>query len=247
MTLEEMPREAGTAIQAAKDALLDKPDDSSVLHTKLTSAPPKIVKAQGNYLTTSDGLEIFDATGGAAVACIGHNQPRVKKAIMDQLDEVAYCYSPFFTTSASEKLAKFLTDSTQGVMSKVFIVSSGTEAVEAALKMARQYFTELPEPQLQRTRFIARHQSYHGNTLGALSVGSHKARKTMYMPILSDNVSHVSPCYAYRGQKDGEGVESYVKRLVDELEAKFQAVGPGNVCAFIAETMSGMVRSSQAS
>lgn len=127
-------------------------------------------------------------------------------------------------------------------MSKVFIVSSGTEAVEAALKMARQYFTELPVPEMQRTRFIARHQSYHGNTLGALSVGSHKARKAIYMPILAGNVSHVSPCYSYRGMREGEGEEGYVRRLAEELEAEFQAVGPGNVCAFIAETMSGMVR-----
>lgn len=237
MTLEELPVQTdSTAVVVS-----EKQDISSVLHTKLSSVPARIVKAQGNYLTTSTGLQIFDATGGAAVACIGHNQTRVKKAIMDQLDEVSYCYSPFFTTAASEKLAKILTDSTQGAMSKVFIVSSGTEAVEAALKMARQYFTELPEPQMQRTRFISRHQSYHGNTLGALSVGSHKARKAIYMPLLSDNVSHVSPCYAYRDQRSGETDAEYVGRLADELEAEFQAVGPGNVCAFIAETMAGMV------
>lgn len=241
MTLEELPQQAEMPIPAATAALLEKQDASSVLHSKLTSAPPRIVRAQGNYFTTSTGLSIFDATGGAAVACIGHNQPRVKKAIMDQLDEVAYCYSPFFTTSASEKLARMLADSTNGEMSKVFIVSSGTEAVEAALKMARQYFTELPEPQMQRTRFISRYQSYHGNTLGALSVGNHKARKAIYMPLLAENISHVSPCYAYRHRRDTESDAEYVGRLADELEAEFQAVGPQSVCGFIAETMSGMV------
>jgi len=117
----------------------------------------------------------------------------------------------------------------------------GTEAVEAALKIARQYFLELPEKQPKRTRFIARRQSYHGNTLGSLSVGGHVGRKQMYNPILSTNTSHVSPCYPYRGQNDGESDEAYVSRLARELEDEFQAVGPETVCAFVAETVAGTV------
>lgn len=98
---------------------------SSVLHASLATSPPKIVSAKGNYLKTSDGRNIFDATGGAAVACIGHNHPRVKRAITEQLDAVAYCFSPWFTTGAYERLANFLTESTGGVMEKVFVVGSG--------------------------------------------------------------------------------------------------------------------------
>ncbi|EXJ96363.1 hypothetical protein A1O1_01489 [Capronia coronata CBS 617.96] len=205
------------------------------LHTKI----PNVVNSKGNYLYTDDGLEILDATGGAAVACIGHNNPRVKAAIVDQLDKIEYCYSQFFTTPPVEKLSRYLTESTGGLMSRVFIVSSGTEAIEAAIKMARQYFTELPEPQLQRIRFIARKQSYHGNTMGALGTGSHVARRAIYEPMLSPHVSHVSACYPYRGKNDSESDASYVARLAQELEDEFQRVGPDTVCAFVAETVAG--------
>ncbi|KAL4971426.1 pyridoxal phosphate-dependent transferase [Aspergillus desertorum] len=211
----------------------------SVLYAKIDTRPPEVVRSKGNYVYTSDGRTILDASGGAAVACLGHNDPRVKEAIMAQLDQTAYVYSPFFTVPAAEDIATFLTESTGRKMSKVFIVSSGTEAIEAALKMARQYFIELPEPQLQRTRFIARRQSYHGNTLGSLAAGGHKARRAVFEPLLTRSTSHVSPCYPYRDMADGESNEDYVSRLAEELENEFQRVGPNTVCAFIAETMSG--------
>ncbi|KAM0347600.1 hypothetical protein ACHAPU_004612 [Fusarium lateritium] len=211
----------------------------STLHARLDSPPPRIVKSQGCWLETQEGHRILDASSGAAVVSIGHNESRVKNAIAAQLDQVAYCYNPFFTTEAAENISSFLTESTNGAMSKVFIVSSGTEAVEAALKIARQYFTELSTPQTSRTKFIARRQSYHGNTLGALSVGGHKARRGVYEPILTTNVSHVSPCYPYREMKAGETEQQYVDRLAQELEDEFQRIGPDTVCAFIAETVSG--------
>lgn len=239
------PPQLGTTAQAAATTTTQhdqQPESSSsVLHASLSRTPPKIISAQGNYLTTSTGTRILDATGGAAVACIGHNNARVKKAILSQLDAVGYCYSPFFTTSASENLASYLTESTHGHMSKVFIVSSGTEAVEAALKLARQYFVEIEGPKTQRCRFISREQSYHGNTLGSLSVGGHKARKAIYSPLLPENVSHVSPCYPYRGMREGETEEEYVQRLKEELEGEFERVGGNKVIAFVAETMSGLV------
>ncbi|KAL4887252.1 pyridoxal phosphate-dependent transferase [Aspergillus karnatakaensis] len=211
----------------------------SVLYTKIDAPPPEIIRSEGNYLETNDGRRIFDASGGAAVACLGHNDARVKEAIIAQLDKTAYVYSPFFTVPAAEEIATFLTESTNGAMSRVFIVSSGTEAIEAALKLARQYFTELPQPQLQRTRFIARRQSYHGNTLGSLAAGGHKARRAIYEPILAQNTSHVSPCYPYRDMWRDESEEEYVARLAQELENEFQRVGPETVCAFVAETMAG--------
>lgn len=237
-----VPSQLGTTAQAVASLKPEEPkqDTSSILHSKISVAPPKIVKAQGNNLITSDGISIFDATGGAAVACLGHGHPRVKAAITAQLDSVAYCYAPFFSTQASEDLASHLTATTGGEMSKVFIVSSGTEAIEAALKLCRQYFLELEGPSTARKNFIARNQSYHGNTLGALAVGGHKARKAIYEPILSTNVSHVSPCYPYRGKQDNESDEKYVQRLASELEAEFQRLGPDTVCAFVMETMPGL-------
>ncbi|PYH42874.1 PLP-dependent transferase [Aspergillus saccharolyticus JOP 1030-1] len=210
---------------------------SSILYPKINVPPSQIVASHGHYLTTDDGREIFDATGGAAVAALGHNHPAIKNAIIQQFNDVAYCYAPFFTTPAAERIAAFLTESTHGEMTKTFILSSGSEAVEAALKLARQYFVERGEP--QRTRFIARKQSYHGNTLGALATGHHLTRRAVYEEILAKNVSHVSPCYPYRGKYLDESDDSYVRRLADELEAEFQAVGPGTVCAFVAETMAG--------
>ncbi|KAK5267126.1 hypothetical protein LTR99_005913 [Exophiala xenobiotica] len=228
---------------ASSDHQVQPPSEraSSILHAKLERKPATITASKGNYLYTSDGDEIFDATCGAAVACIGHNDHRVKDAIVKQLDTVEYCYAPFFATEAAEQVATMLTDSTGGQMSKVFIVSSGTEAVEAALKLARQYFTELrPRPQLQRTKFIARRQSYHGNTLGSLSVGYHAGRRAIYEPILATNVAHVSPCYPYRDMKPGESNDEYVARLAQELDDTFQSLGPDTVCAFIAETVAGL-------
>jgi adenosylmethionine-8-amino-7-oxononanoate aminotransferase len=118
---------------------------------------------------------------------------------------------------------------------------AGTEAVEASLKMAVQYYMEMPVPQPQRMNFIARKQSYHGNTLGSLSVGHHLGRRALYEKVLAKNVHHVSQCYPYREMKDGETVEAYVARLAQELEDKFQELGPDTVCAFVAETMTGTV------
>lgn len=213
---------------------------SSVLYANLGTSPPRIASANGNYLTTDDGNKIFDASGGAAVACIGHNNARVKRAVHNQLDKISYCFSPWFSTSAYENLSQYLTSSTNGEMERVFVVGSGAEAVEAALKMARQYYLELPEPQPQRRRFIARDRSYHGNTLGSLSLSGHKARRTPFEPILSQQFSHVSPCYPYRGKTQGESDSQYVSRLAQELEDEFQRVGPDTVCGFVAETVAGL-------
>lgn len=213
---------------------------SSVLHASLSINPPKIISAKGHYLHTSTGSSIFDASGGAAVSSIGHANPRVQRAIMTQLNTVDYTFSPHFTTDAYERLAAFLTASTGGKMPKVFVTGSGSEAVEALLKMARQYFTELPDPQPQRTRFIARDRSYHGNTLGSLGVSGHRARRAIYEPLLGANVSFVAPCYAYRDMRDGETTAEYVGRLAQELEDEFQRVGPSTVAGVIFETMAGL-------
>jgi adenosylmethionine-8-amino-7-oxononanoate aminotransferase len=221
--------------------LLTPPEDipSAVLHRSLHENPVQVVSASGVWLHLSNGRRILDATAGAAVACLGHGNVDVKAAIVDQLDAVSYCHSLFYGTPAGEGLAKSLIDSTDGKMAKAFIVSSGSEAMEAAVKMARQYFLELTPRQEGRYRFIARKHSYHGTTLGSLNIGGHVARREIYEPLLSTNVSHVSPCNVYRGLGEGESIEGYVARLAKELDDEFQRVGPETVCAFVAEPIVG--------
>ncbi|KAJ5114299.1 hypothetical protein NUU61_000058 [Penicillium alfredii] len=212
---------------------------SAILHRDTRFVPKKAIGGKGSYIFLEDGTKFLDSTGGAAVSCLGHSHEQVNQAIKDQVDQISYCHSAFFGTQAAEDLAQFLVDSTGGKMSKLYVVSSGSEAVEAALKLARQYFLELPTPQPQRTRFIARLPSYHGITLGALAAGGHVLRRQPFEPLLAKNTSHVSPCYAYRGKWDDESDADYVARLAAELDAEFQRVGPENVCAFIAEPVVG--------
>ncbi|KAG9686998.1 PLP-dependent transferase, partial [Aureobasidium melanogenum] len=212
---------------------------SAVFHRSLHTDPISIVGASGNYLYLADGGKLLDATGGAAVSCLGHGHQRVKEAIISQLDVVSYVHSATFATEAAELLAKELVESTGGEMSKAYIVSSGSEAMEAALKLARQHYLESQPPQPQRTKFIARHESYHGTTLGALSISGHKARRAPYEPMLIPNMSRVSACNAYRGMKESETETEYVDRLAKELDDEFQRLGPETVCAFVAEPVVG--------
>ncbi|KAK1056984.1 hypothetical protein LTR74_014519 [Friedmanniomyces endolithicus] len=213
---------------------------SAVLHRSLHHVPLRVESAKGHYLHLSNGQSIFDATGGAAVACLGHGNDRVRESINDQMKSVSYCHSLFYATPAAEDLARLLVDSTGGEMARAFFISSGSEAIEAALKLARQYFIEKKPAEPHRTQFIARQQSYHGTTLGALAVGGHVARRALYEPLLSANNSLVSPCYSYRGLKDiHESEESYVRRLETELDAEFHRLGPNSVAAFVAEPVVG--------
>ncbi|KAF2204908.1 aminotransferase [Delitschia confertaspora ATCC 74209] len=210
---------------------------TAILHRRIPNEPPKCVASSGNYLGLVDGRQILDATGGAAVAAIGHGNARVKAAMMRQMDEVSYVHTSFFTTTASEELGRMLIDSTKGQMARAVIYSSGSEAMEASMKLARQYFLELSQP--DRTKFIARKESYHGTTIGALSMGGHLARRKFFEPLLLGNITHVSACNEYRGPMEGESVREYVARLARELDDEFERLGPETVCAFVAEPVSG--------
>lgn len=194
------------------------------------------VRSEGIRLFDRQGRGYIDASGGAAVSCLGHGHPDVIAAVKKQLDEVAYAHSSFFTTQVCEDLADFLAQRAPGDLNHVYFVSGGSEAVEAALKLARQYFVEIGQP--SRRHFIARRQSYHGNTLGALAIGGNAWRREPFLPLLVE-AHHVSPCYAYRDQQPGETDEQYAQRLADELEAKILELGPQNVAAFVAETVVG--------
>lgn len=209
---------------------------SNVFHRAPKIQMPTAVKGDGIYIIDDQGKRYLDGSGGAAVSCLGHSDSDVRAAVKTQVDELAFAHSGFFTTSPAEELADFLVERAPGDMRAVYMLSGGSEAVEAALKMARQYHLENNEP--DRARFIARRQSYHGNTLGALSVGGNVWRREPYAPLLTE-VSLIAPCYAYRDMADGESEEDYGLRIANELETEILRLGPGNVAAFIAETVGG--------
>lgn len=197
---------------------------------------PVAVAGDGIEIIDSTGKRYIDACGGAAVSCLGHSNQRVIDAIKRQAQQLAYAHTSFFTTDVAEELADRLVEAAPAGLEHVYFVSGGSEAVEAALKLARQYFVEKGEP--QRRHFIARRQSYHGNTLGALAIGGNAWRREPFLPLLIE-AHHVSPCFAYRDQLAGETDEAYAQRLADELEQKIVELGADNVAAFVAETVVG--------
>jgi adenosylmethionine-8-amino-7-oxononanoate aminotransferase len=207
-----------------------------IFHRAPRQVLPIVTGGQGVWLFDSEGRRYLDACGGAAVSCLGHGHPRIVEAICAQSGSLAYAHTSFFTTEPAERLAEFLVARAPEGVGHVYFVSGGSEAVEAALKMARQYFLEIGEP--ERALFIARRQSYHGNTLGALALGGNAARREPFLPLLAPAI-HVSPCYAYREQRDGESAETYGDRLAAELEGAIVAAGPKRVAAFVAETVVG--------
>ncbi|OAE96326.1 hypothetical protein AYJ54_36835 [Bradyrhizobium centrolobii] len=210
---------------------------SRVLHRSLRETPPKAIGGEGVYLFAEDGRRVIDASGGAAVSCLGHQHPRVIAAMAKQASTLAYAHTAFFSSEPAEALAETLVGHEPGGLAYAYFVSGGSEAIEASIKLARQYFIERGEP--QRQHFIARRQSYHGNTLGALAAGGNAWRRAPYAPLLSAAFSHVTPAFAYHEKHDGESDAQFVARLAAELEAEFQRLGPDTVAAFLAEPVVG--------
>jgi adenosylmethionine-8-amino-7-oxononanoate aminotransferase len=209
---------------------------SHLIHRSLRAVPPVAVAEQGIEIIDRDGRRYLDASGGAAVSCLGHAHPDVLAAMHAQIDKVAYAHTSFFTTDVAEALADNLAANAPPGLDRVYLVSGGSEAMEAALKLARQSFVERGEG--QRNVFIARRQSYHGNTLGALSVGGNEWRRREFAPLLID-VARVSACFEYRGRRDDESQDAYTDRLIAELETTIADVGPERVIAFCAEPVVG--------
>jgi adenosylmethionine-8-amino-7-oxononanoate aminotransferase len=207
-----------------------------LLHRAANAVMPVAVGGQGVELFDSDGKRYIDASGGAAVSCLGHGHPDVLAALHRQLDALAYAHTGFFTTDVAERLADCLIEDAPAGLDHVYLVSGGSEAIEAALKMARQYFVEKGEP--QRRCIIARRQSYHGNTLGALAAGGNAWRRAQFRPLLIET-HHIDPCYAYRLREEGESEEAYAARAAQALEDKILELGADQVVAFVAETVVG--------
>ena len=207
-----------------------------LLHRQIHHVYPAAAAGQREYLFGADGTRYIDASGGAAVSCLGHQHPEVIAAMHAQLDCLAYAHTGFFTTAVAEELGEELIAHAPQGLSHVYLVSGGSEAMEAALKLARQYFVERGEP--QRRHFIARRQSYHGNTLGALSVGGNAWRRQQFAPLLIES-HYIDPCYEYRYRHAGESLEDYGRRSANQLEAQLIELGPENVIAFVAEPVVG--------
>lgn len=209
---------------------------SRVFGRSAAASPPVAVRGDGCYILDADGKRYFDGSGGAAVSCLGHSNERVRAAIHEQVDRLAFAHTGFFTSEAAEHLCANLVNHAPPGIERVYLVSGGSEAVEAALKLARQYFLEAGEP--LRHRVIARRQSYHGNTLGALAAGGNEWRRAQFAPLLVET-SHIAPCYAYRGRAEGESDFDYGQRVANELEGEIERLGPETVMAFVAEPVVG--------
>lgn len=207
-----------------------------ILHRQINHDYPVAVSGSGIFLRDADGKQYIDASGGAAVSCLGHSHPDVLAALRGQLDHLEYAHTSFFTTRVAEELADDLVGHAPAGIDHVLFVSGGSEAVEAALKLARQYFVELGQP--QRQFVIARRQSYHGITLGALAIGGRESSRKQFEPLMI-KAHHISPVYEYRDRRPEETPEAYGERLADELEAKINELGGGNVTAFVAEPVVG--------
>ena len=207
-----------------------------VFHRQCRDDYPSAVAGDGVYIVAGDGRRYLDASGGAAVSVLGHGDPEVREAIKQQLNRLEFAHTSFFTCEAAEQLADVLIAGAPRGLERVCFLSGGSEAIETALKLARQYFVETGQP--ERSRFIARRQSYHGNTLGALAVSGNASRRAPFAPLLAD-VAHIAPCYAYRERAAGESLKAYGRRAADELEAAITTLGPETVVAFVAESVVG--------
>ena len=207
-----------------------------VFHRSTEARPPLAVRGEGIYLIDEHGRRYVDACGGAAVSCLGHGHPEIIAAMAEQSARFEYVHTGFFTSEAAEDLAAMIAEMSPGTLDRVWYTSSGSEAIEAALKLARQYHLERGES--GRSHIIARRLSYHGNTLGALAAGGSAWRRAPYEPLLID-VALVDPCFEYRFAEPGESSESYGARAAEALEQEILRLGPETVIGFVAETVVG--------
>ncbi|KLU86862.1 hypothetical protein MAPG_05870, partial [Magnaporthiopsis poae ATCC 64411] len=228
-------------VQPSTVAISRRSDDAGpgLLHRSLIEDPLDVSHASGSYLTLSDGRQILDACGGAAVTVLGHGNQEVLAATVAQMQKVSYVHTGMYTTGSAEDLARLILSASQGHgLEKAFFVGSGSEANDSAMKLARQYFWE--QGQTQRTHFVSRRKAYHGNSIASMSLSTNMARRVPYNgALMLPNVSFVSPAYAYRHQAKNTTEESYVAELVSDLDDEFQRLSPDTVIAFVAETVVG--------
>ncbi len=209
---------------------------TSVFYRSPNHAYPRAARGEGAYLYDENGKQYLDGSGGAAVTCLGHGHPDVIAAIKAQADRLAYAHTAFFTNEPQEQLAARLAERFGEDGARVYFLSGGSEANETAIKLARQYW--LAQGKDSKHIVISREQSYHGNTLGALSLSGNPMRRSIFAPCLHD-WPRIPPCYAYRHQQDDETDDEYGARAAQALEDAILEHGAENIAAFIAETVVG--------
>jgi adenosylmethionine-8-amino-7-oxononanoate aminotransferase len=220
-----------------KEAAMTRSNVSRVFHRSLTTPFPEAAGAEGAYIRDATGRQYIDASGGAAVSCLGHGHADVIAAIKNQLDRMAFAHTSFFSNHPAEALAEKLSAKAPGGDWRVYFLSGGSEANEAALKLARQ--VQVERGQATRDHFVSRQFSYHGNTLGALSVGGRLSNLELFGPILLPNVRKIMPCFAYRWKDEGEDDTAFGLRAAGALQAELADLGTRRAIAFIAETVVG--------
>ncbi|HEV8399211.1 MAG TPA: aminotransferase class III-fold pyridoxal phosphate-dependent enzyme [Gemmatimonadales bacterium] len=209
--------------------------DSHVFYRKLGHEYPKIVRGEGCWLIDERGKRYLDAVGGAYVANLGHANPEIAEAMARQARQFGYLSGTMFTHDPVEVLAAEIAETLPGDLSKVYFLCSGSEAVEAALKLARQYWVERGRPSKQR--IIALAPGYHGSTLLALSASAREAYKAMFRPWLVD-VHRIPASYAYRCECGGKSASCPVCSG-NVLEEAIRQLGADQIAAFIAEPVGG--------
>ena len=209
---------------------------SHVFPRHTNSNLPTAVTGDGCYLIDQNGKRYFDGSGGAAVSCLGHSDWEIIAAIQEQAQKLTFAHTGFFTSEPAEELADLLIANAPQGIERVFLGNGGSEAVEAAIKLARQYYLEIGEG--ERSHLIARKQSFHGNTLGALAAGGNEWRRKPFAPLMIET-SHIAPCYYYRDGHKGESEFEYGQRVASELEDQILTIGPSKVMGFMAETVAG--------
>ncbi len=212
-------------------------NSSRVFHRSLKTDFPLVTAADGVYLIDSSGRKYLDGSGGAAVSCLGHGNRRIIDAIGQQLDSMAFAHTSFFSNNPAEKLAEILSDKAPGGAWRTYFVSGGSEANEAAMKMARQI--QLEQGNSDCDHFISRRQSYHGATIATMALGDRPQSNRLYKPLLPDNIRRIIPCFEYRLRGKDESLDQFCKRTAEELEQVIEELGPGRAIAFVAETVSG--------
>jgi adenosylmethionine-8-amino-7-oxononanoate aminotransferase len=196
---------------------------------------PKVAWGKGSYVYDTTGKRYIDGSGAPAVYCIGHGNEEVNAAIARQLDKIAHGYRYTFTSDPLEELSDIVRAQSGDGLDRMVFVTGGSEATESCLKIALQYHTARGET--SRRRFIARERSWHGNTLGALSVSGFKERRAPFEGALLD-VPHLSPVNAYRPPANLRS-EDIARVCAAELEQEILHLGPDKVAAFIFEPVVG--------
>ncbi|MED1873957.1 aspartate aminotransferase family protein [Brevibacillus borstelensis] len=208
---------------------------SYVIKPELGKEYPRVSHGKGIYLYDTSGKRYIDGCSGAVTASIGHGVEEIAEAMAEQARKVSFAYRSHFSSKAVEELGAKLAEWAPGELNWSFFVNSGSEATETAQKIAIQYWQEQGRP--SKTRMISRWMSYHGITMGALSMSGHVLRRKRFVPLLADYPA-ISPPYPYR-RPDGMSLEQYARLCADELETAILRVGPEQVAAFIAEPVIG--------